>query len=308
MEESEENHHKNGDRSRSHANPSRCATSVFIPMNLANSQKVTQWLGKPESGESYTRLVSPMRENQGYPAQASQKSQPSADPSNCNWIFVIITLQPWVRTIQLFHLQVLKDSGSSFETISQGKSALDRPIVHWLQRYMDIEDRLLTKWHVSTIYSPTENHCSWPVVQWTENGDTQVIAIFQIDDDQCTNCLMHTGQIENGTWKTSALSWEVVDIDDLHTLVAAIVQMYGVLQWCPEDMVELYAGIMSQDASDEKYVSFISLTLRITRHARLIYLHYMQLRQLDSDFGKVAHLLQKLCPMEGKSHLCRPDL
>ena len=126
----------------------------------------------------------------------------------------------------------------------------------WLQQYSQSDDsRLITGWRASTIYSLT-NESSWPVVQWTENN-TDVMAIFKVDNGVVV-CLMHFR--EQGDSKRSSISWQVADIDDLHNLFAAAQHMFGVLQWSPQDIVEIYAGVTPQDESDERYFSVFPLT------------------------------------------------
>jgi hypothetical protein len=125
----------------------------------------------------------------------------------------------------------------------------------WLQQYSQSDDRLITGWRASTIYSLT-NESSWPVVQWTENN-TKVMAIFKVENG-VVGCLMHFS--EQGDAKRSSISWQVADIDDLHILFAAAQHMFGVLQWAPQDIVEIYAGVTPEDESDERYFSLFPLT------------------------------------------------
>jgi hypothetical protein len=131
----------------------------------------------------------------------------------------------------------------------------------WLKQYSQSDDRLITGWRASTIYSLT-SESSWPIVQWKENN-TDVMAIFKVDNG-VVGCLMHFSEQA----KRSSISWQVADIDDLHILFSAAQHMFGVLQWPPQDIVEIYAGVTPQDESDERYFSLLLLTSGFPATAR----------------------------------------
>jgi hypothetical protein len=172
---------------------------------------------------------------------------------------LVDTLQPYTQAVQQLHTQLtpMPAVDAPLETVlsSQIQSELVKPIMLWLLQYSQSEDSLITGWRASTIY-PLTNESSWPLVQWTENN-ADVMAIFKIDNG-VVGCLMHSQERDT---KRSSISWQVAGIDELRTLFGAAQHMFGVLQWSPQDIVELYAGVSPQDESDERYFSLFPLTL-----------------------------------------------
>src|SRR5204863_3343085 len=124
-----------------------------------------------------------------------------------------------------------------------------RRILSSLQRYFKATDTYVTRFRASVIFSLTNDDCAWPVVEWKQEDDTEVIAIFYIDEtapsDVC-GWLMHsgTGIIEDSKegmrWEKTSIMWRVVDMDHLKSLFEAAQHLLGILQWPTEDMLRLY--------------------------------------------------------------------
>lgn len=126
---------------------------------------------------------------------------------------------------------------------------VSRKIVSSLQKHLSTTDAHVTRFRASIIYSMTNDECAWPVVEWTENDDTEVIAIFYIDEDapsEACSWLMHYGvgileDSKNGMrWENTYISWSVGDMDHLKSLFEAAQQLLGVLKWSVHDMLQLY--------------------------------------------------------------------
>lgn len=114
----------------------------------------------------------------------------------------------------------------------------------------------------SAVYSFTNNKRSWPVVEWIEDNDTEVLAIFDVEahvaETGLCSWIMHHGMgidkdKQSGRWKKTSISWSVFSIDRLNTLFQAAQHLLGILEWSVIDTMVLYCQISSEDCSDETF-------------------------------------------------------
>lgn len=107
----------------------------------------------------------------------------------------------------------------------------------------------------TVIYPLTETKESWPLVEWVDGDDTDVVAIFKVVDNAvpCSH-LMHCGlgrwQGNGSRWRETHLEWLVSSLDDVKELFHVGLHIFGMVQWPSVDLFTLYCKQGPQDASD----------------------------------------------------------
>jgi hypothetical protein len=97
----------------------------------------------------------------------------------------------------------------------------------------------------------------WPVIEWREGYDTEVLAIFKIEPQtaRCC-CLMHYGEgigwHDRKRWRRSLLTWQIGEVDDLKELLVVVQHILGMLHWSDTDILNLYFQDSPTDCSDEE--------------------------------------------------------
>ena len=134
-----------------------------------------------------------------------------------------------------------------------------RRILQTLEHRFQQNNAHVTAFRASVVYSFTNERCSFPVIEWREGMDTEVMAIFLLDD-QGTVCswLMHYGYGTNtsgdgGRWRSTSISWCVGEIMHLKSLFEAAQHLLGILQWKPEDILNFYCKRDLGSGSEEQY-------------------------------------------------------
>lgn len=172
--------------------------------------------------------------------------------------------------IQSLHIQVARkeipegkvDYQGMFEKVAVWNSPeVTRRIMCCLRRHFSVTDARVTRFRASIIFSLTNDDCAWPVVEWKEEDDTEVIAIFYVDEtapsDVCS-WLMHYGRgilrdsKVDMRWEKTSIAWNVGDMDHLRSLFEAAQHLLGVLRWPTEDMLRLYCKTEEGSLSREK--------------------------------------------------------
>jgi hypothetical protein len=130
------------------------------------------------------------------------------------------------------------------------------PILEYLQRYFRSGFRRVTglRAAVVTLFNDERR---WPIVEWRENNDTEVLAIFKaMGPGRPYSCLMHYGEgiawVERKRWRRSTLTWEVSAIEDLGDLIVVAQHILGTLYWSDEDIVNLYLKDCPENCSNEQ--------------------------------------------------------
>jgi hypothetical protein len=107
---------------------------------------------------------------------------------------------------------------------------------------------------------------SWTLVQWREVPETDIVAIFKVD--QCSqndeplqcNYLMHAGtrnvQSSGEFWKRSVLSWCVSSLGSLRELFIGAQHILGLRRWSRYDLLRIYCNPTDQQthAISKEYV------------------------------------------------------
>jgi hypothetical protein len=104
------------------------------------------------------------------------------------------------------------------------------------------------------VYPLGEFDYCWMVLEWRENNDTDVLAIYLIDEDNepgVYNWLMHSSQLQN----TTSISWTIRHINYLQRLFEGVHHILGVLELSVADAVRLCTR-NSTDTSHDAYVSY----------------------------------------------------
>lgn len=133
------------------------------------------------------------------------------------------------------------------------------PITGYLQTYFGTSWRRITGFRAGFVHLLNDEK-RWPVVEWREDHDTDVLAIFKVMGPGIPcGCLMHYGEgiawLERTRWRRSALTWQVTEIGDLCDLFLVAQHSLGMLHWSNEDIVNLYVKDCPENCTDEQYYS-----------------------------------------------------
>ena len=117
--------------------------------------------------------------------------------------------------------------------------------------------RITSLW-ASVIY-PFIGDTGYPLLQWREEDDTEVMAIYLVPDtfqknDTDGSWIMHLGKgISNDLQPLkSFIAWNVVEISHLKTLFQAAQHISGILDWSKDDAYRLYCDEGSEECSNEE--------------------------------------------------------
>jgi hypothetical protein len=130
-------------------------------------------------------------------------------------------------------------------------------IADGLQRHCHSTMARITGLKATVVYQLGDGGASWPVVEWREGDETDVVAIFKVED-ATTPCgyLMHRGvgcwRTDGRRWRQSFLAWLVSNIAHLKELFQAAQHIFGILQWSNADLLTLYCEKSPRIGSDEE--------------------------------------------------------
>lgn len=133
------------------------------------------------------------------------------------------------------------------------------PITEYLEIYFGTSVRRITGFRAGVVRLLNDEKL-WPVVEWREDHDTDVLAIFKVMGPGIPcGCLKHYGEgiewLERKRWRRSVLTWQVAAIGDLCDLFLVAQHILGMLHWSQEDIVNLYVKDCPENCSDEQYYS-----------------------------------------------------
>jgi hypothetical protein len=104
-----------------------------------------------------------------------------------------------------------------------------------------------------------------PILEWKESDGTEIVSLFYFDDEvELKECswVMHLGVGRNDTgsncplWQSSRVDWNVSQVSHLKILFGLAQHILGVLQWPIADARRLYGYSVSNQDSEEEYVSY----------------------------------------------------
>jgi hypothetical protein len=183
-----------------------------------------------------------------YPNTSAERS---GDPPGLEYPVDSNILEP---SFQITHF----DASDIFRTLSMALSFEEFfPIMEYLQRYFGSGFHRRVTGFRAVVVTLFNDEKRWPIVEWRENDDTEVLAIFKVMGlgIPC-GCLMHYGEgiawLKSKRWRRSILTWEVSAIGDLCDLFVVAQHILGTLYWSDEDIVNLYLKDCPENCSNEQ--------------------------------------------------------
>lgn len=133
---------------------------------------------------------------------------------------------------------------------------MDQLTNHFTINNVDVSEFAVTGLRAGRVKVPGTDE-KWPIVEWREREDTDVMAIFKIhkQNSQCS-WLTHRGEgrwHREGRWRQSSLTWYLSDIPDLCDLLTVAQQDLGIRQWC---QIEKELSVPSGEPSSDDEYSF----------------------------------------------------
>jgi hypothetical protein len=191
-------------------------------------------------------------------------------------------------------------------------------MVYSLLEYCRFNCVKVTGFRASFVDSLVDNGCFWPVVEWGEGDEVEVIALFYVDVytvPEACGWLMHRGEgITDGKangrrWRSTSTSWKVSEMSQLKSMFQGALHLLCILEWPVLDMLVLYCHYTPPDHSLETYgPRYVSLNWRrITRYATHLYLLINGMKDLGASFDEAALELKKFSPRRG-TYSCRNSL
>ena len=135
-------------------------------------------------------------------------------------------------------------------------------IAHQILEHNGSIDAHITGLRVSRVVPFTSDDRFWAVLEWRTGNDIDVLALFQIENDDDSNsvlnCLMHHGYGGRRTassgrvWSRTSISWTVASVGNLKSLFGAARHLLGILEIPVSDCFTLYFENEQQNHSEEE--------------------------------------------------------
>lgn len=95
------------------------------------------------------------------------------------------------------------------------------------------------------------------MVQWQEGHETEVMALFVIDDRKLFNVLLHYGegigfQEDGKRWRRSSIEWNVLSFENLKSLLIIAKQALGMHLWPEEELREKLGASENYENREEE--------------------------------------------------------
>jgi hypothetical protein len=137
-------------------------------------------------------------------------------------------------------------------------------IAQTLWNYFETSHVHITAFRVSILYGFLNDDRSWPVVEWKEGNDKELIALFHFDDKcrrpKVCSWLVHYGAgiisdpTDETRWTETFIAWGVTNMSHLKILFGAAQHFLGILEWSPEVALNLYCAIEPTTCSQKEYI------------------------------------------------------
>jgi hypothetical protein len=226
--------------------------------------------------------------------------------------------KPYASSITKVHRRMTKqplhETSIDYDTICKAVSAWTTTersisIAKSLWKHFEKPEVHITAFRVSVLFAFVNDERSWPVVEWKEDNDKELMALFHFDDQnprsEVGSWLVHYGagiSTDEARWSVTSIAWGVTDMSHLKTLFGAAQHFLGILEWDPQVALHLYCGTEPLNSpSEQEYVLLISLTGRMIDYATCLYLHFRQIELLESEFEKIVPVLLQLSVEEGNT-------
>jgi len=207
--------------------------------------------------------------------------------------------------------RAIVDPNTMLEKISEWvEEDVAEGIVYALLEYYRSNCVKVTGFRASFVDSLVNNECFWPVVEWREGDDVEVIALFYVDVDtvpETCGWLMHRGEgitdgkVDGRRWRSTSTSWRVSEMSHLKSTFQGALHLLCILEWPVFDMLVLYCHYTPPDHSLETYCPrYVSLKWhRITRYAKHLYLLINGTEDLGASFDEATLELEKMSLRRG---------
>jgi len=149
---------------------------------------------------------------------------------------------------------------SRFDALSDRTGPeIARTLDRTLQELLQSRDVEMTAFRVSVIYTFIKNDKSWPMIEYTEDNGTRVLAIMALDDDdspeRCSYIMHVIHSSASHSSSLADLTFNVSDFKVMKTLFQVAQHVWGLLQMPREDALILYCETHeSSNYSTEKYL------------------------------------------------------
>jgi hypothetical protein len=209
--------------------------------------------------------------------------------------------------------QPFQETSIDYETIYKAVSAWTTTersisIAKSLWKHFEKPEVHITAFRVSVLFALASDDRSWPVVEWKEDNDKELLALFHFDEvnprSEVGSWLVHYGagiSTDEARWSVTSIAWGVTDMSHLKTLFGAAQHFLGILEWDPQVALNLYCGVEPANPSEQEYVLLLFLTGRMIDYATCLYLHFRQIELLESEFDKIVPILLQLSVEEGNT-------
>lgn len=184
----------------------------------------------------------------------------------------LTNFKPYAYVLGNVHLILRKQplprySSVTYDTIFDAASAWmtskrARTVAESLQKHFKETGTRVTALRVSVLFPFLDDDRTWPVVEWEEEPDKELLALFHFDDKShgpgVSSWLVHYGAgiiSEENRWNETSIAWGVTDMSHLKTLFGAAQHFLGILEWQPAIVRTLYCEIEPPNPSKEEYVS-----------------------------------------------------
>jgi hypothetical protein len=114
------------------------------------------------------------------------------------------------------------------------------PINDFLDGYFSSSKNRTIGLRGSIIRDPQNENILWPVLQWQEEADTEVLAIFDVEEGMYCNSLIHVGegitfQPGGSRWRHRRVKWSVRDFERFKILFDVLLPAVGKEHWPDEE-------------------------------------------------------------------------
>ena len=121
-------------------------------------------------------------------------------------------------------------------TYITSRTEIAGPILEFLERHHANRPSPISGLRAGIVHLNRANYTDFPLVQWQEGLETEVMALFVVAEDGCCNSLLHYGegitwQQDGKRWRREWLEWNVFDLTQLKSLFAAVKKLLGMQHW-----------------------------------------------------------------------------
>jgi hypothetical protein len=156
--------------------------------------------------------------------------------------------------------RIRPDTATIAETLEMCLSPeIADPVKNHLQTYFGVSGTHITGLRASSVKLPN-NEESWPVVEWREGLETDVLAVYKViaQGGPCGYLLHYgtgSGWLDRKRWRRSFLSWQVANINDLRDLFVVVQHVLGMLHWSAGGVPSLFLDDVPLERKVEEYHS-----------------------------------------------------